>query len=79
MEQKDVIINVCREGCKDGDERGKRTSEAIRRLTGLDDPGVENLVRFVLILGPESVRAIRYDADGLVIGFETGEGKEVEE
>ena len=76
---KDVVIHVSRKGCEDGDEAGDRARDAIARLTGLDEEGVEDLVRFILILGPESVRAIRYASRGLVIGFETGEGKEVEE
>ena len=44
---KDVVIHVSRKGCEDGDEAGDRARDAIARLTGLDEEGVEDLVRFI--------------------------------
>ena len=76
MTPRNVIVNVCRKDCEEMNEEGMKVSEAIRRLTGLDEPGVDKLIRFILILSAESVRSIRYDADGLIVGFEADELKE---
>ena len=76
MTPRNVIVNVCRKDCEEMNEEGRKVSEAIRRLTGLDEPGVDKLIRFILILSAESVRSIRYDADGLIVGFEADELKE---
>ena len=71
--KRDIVVCIKRADCDPESLKGSRAVKAVSRAIGKepDEEEAERLVRFALMLSPESSACIRYEAeDGLVIGFD---------
>ena len=69
----DLVVSLKRADCDPESLAGSKAVKAVSRAIGkeLDEEEAERLIRFSLMLSPESSACIRYEAeDGLVIGFD---------